>query len=567
MGAFSSSLEPYERQFTGRGPMCNISTPLGIKRKHEDYRKPYHPEQALFCQVTECLGKDHTKKLKKSQNEYMEDNSRCAAPAVSKEVLQTPLIFDMTGGKRDGSLVIHGGINPIYLNAELAASLRLHQVEALQFLWRETLNGQVGSQDGAQAEGSQVVVTRGGGALLAHTMGLGKTVTVIAFLFTLAEAQGPQPVNTANLSLPYNLRVGQHMARVLILAPGGLLKNWELELGTWADKFLDASSCGKKLLKTVYRIGETPNLNQRIEVLKKWRKTGGILLLGHELFRSLVDPKDTAHRDSNQQSEIYSCLLNPGPEIVVADEAHAFKNTQSKLTRAVSKINTRIRIALTASPLSNNLIEFYSLISWVSPESDLGQTVADFRCNYYNPIMKNLSIKDIDDDVDSLESDSESGDGADVETANQALRDIRSACKKKIHRRSVDTIKQYLEPKTEFIIRIPLTEEQVTLYNTYLKESADDKSSPMWRLFCLRGLCNHPKVFSTILERGTGKRREEQGYNLRNKKSKEVVDKGINGVFMENTQETGMALETFGFKSLILSQYGNIAVTKIRRYQ
>ena len=522
--------------------------------------------EAFPCQGTEWLGEDYTKKLKTSQNEQVEEvlkNSHYTTTVVSKEVLQTPLVSETTGNQTDGDLIIHGGINPICLNAVLADSLRPHQIEGLRFLWRETLSGQVGNQGnegGVQAGGLQAVGTEGGGALLAHTMGLGKTVTVIAFLFTLAEAQGPRPLRTANPSLPRNLRVGRYMPRVLILAPAGLLTNWALELETWADKFPDASSCGKRLLKTVYRMNDVVHLSQRIEVLNRWRATGGILLLGQERFRSLVDPKDTTHRDNNQQSEIHSCLLSPGPEVVIADEAHAFKNIQSKITRAVKKIDTPIRIALTASPLSNSLIEFYSLMKWVSPESDLGETVAEFRCTYYNPIMNNLSIKEIDSDFDSLESDSESDGQGDVEEANRALRGIISATQAKMHRRNVDTIKQYLKPKTEFIIRIPLTDKQVTIYNNYLQESADDKSSAIWRLFCLRALCNHPEVFSTVLRRGIGKRREEQGCTVRSKKSKKVKNTEMNELTLPNTesvedaQEMGMALEAVVFKPLICTE-------------
>ncbi|KAF8429560.1 P-loop containing nucleoside triphosphate hydrolase protein, partial [Tirmania nivea] len=387
----------------------------------------------------------------------------------------------------------------VFLHEVLVKNLRSHQIEGLRFLWR-------------QANTSGL----GGGALLAHTMGLGKTVTVIAFLFTLAEAQGPRPVRTANLSLSHNLRVGKHMARVLILVPGGLLTNWALELKTWAAKFPESSaelpSCGKKLLTTVYRVGNNLNLGQRVNMLTTWHASGGILLLGHELFRALVDPKESTYRSESQQAEIERCLLVPGAELVVADEAHAFKNTQSKITKVANKISTRNRIALTASPLSNSLLEFYSLMSWVSPESALGETVTEFRETYYNPIMNGLTSGENDGAVDSLDSGDDTDERENAEIARKALEDIIKVSGGKIHRKNVDTIKQYLKPKTEFIVRIPLTDKQILLYNNYLQESADDKSSSIWRLFCLRALCNHPDVFKTVLKRGIGKKREEEGW-------------------------------------------------------
>ncbi|KAF8457764.1 P-loop containing nucleoside triphosphate hydrolase protein [Terfezia claveryi] len=411
----------------------------------------------------------------------------------------------------------------VFLHEVLAKNLRSHQIEGLRFLWRQVAVGSsppeadCSGEDGDEHMYEEADTSGlGGGALLAHTMGLGKTVTVIAFLFTLAEAQGLIPVRTANLSLSYNLRVGQHMARILILVPGGLLTNWALELKTWAAKFPESSpeppSCGRKLLTTVYRVGNNVNIEQRVATLTKWHASGGILLLGHELFRALVDPKETTYRSESLQTEIERCLLIPGPELVVADEAHAFKNTQSKITKAVNKISTRNRIALTASPLSNSLLEFYSLMSWVSPESELGETVTEFRETYYNPIMNGLTSGENDGAVDSLDSGDDTDERENAEIARKALEDIIKVSGGKVHRKNVDTIKQYLKPKTEFIVRIPLTDKQIMLYNNYLQESANDKSSSIWRLFCLRALCNHPDVFKKVLKRGIGKKREEGGW-------------------------------------------------------
>lgn len=421
----------------------------------------------------------------------------------------------------------------IYLHEVLVKELRAHQIDTLKFLWREVIVDSFAQEAQAAIESledqfeHEQTSLRGGGALVAHTMGLGKTVTLIAFLFTLAEAQGSEPVRTANITLPSKFRKGDQMARILILMPSGLVTNWSIELETWATKFPDKSSCGRKLLSTVYGIRNTPNLDQRIEVLEEWHETGGILLLGHELFRALVEPKRPTYRSETQQSKIDSYLLNPGPELVAADEAHAFKNIQSKITKAVNKIHTRNRIALTASPLSNSLLEFYSLMRWVSPETNLGETVADFRDAFYNPIMNGLMTEETDyediarsDDMDYGSDDNSDGDTSERENdkiagCNRAFQELIKAVQSKMHRRNVDTIKQFLKPKTEFIIRVTLTDRQHTLYNEYLEERAD--SSSIWKHYCLRALCNHPEVFKKVLKRGVGKKRVENGWALEGK--------------------------------------------------
>ncbi|KAI5808001.1 P-loop containing nucleoside triphosphate hydrolase protein, partial [Peziza echinospora] len=367
------------------------------------------------------------------------------------------------------------GKTSITLHPILAKNLRAHQVEGLQFLWKEIA--------------VFVPPCSGGGALLAHTMGLGKTVTVIAFLFMLGEVQGRRPYETANSSLPYHFKMGAHPSRVLILVPGGLLQNWLLELQTWAAKFPSVegvSSPGKTLIDSVYTMFGINDLDTRIEVIKEWYENGGILLLGHGMFRALVKPKTSSHRDPGQRDDINNYLLYPGPEIVIADEAHAFKTHRSKLTEAVQLIQTRSKIALTASPLSNNLFEFWSLIRWVWQDCRIALTFKMFRKTYVTPIA--VGFNRVDDEVSK------------TSIAARKLKEIIEATAKKIHRKNISTIKELLKPKTEFILRVSLTKDQVELYNDFLEDSSGLKESSIWRHFCLRAVCNHPEIFRINLE-------------------------------------------------------------------
>ena len=52
-------------------------------------------------------------------------------------------------------------------------------------------------------------------------------------------------------------------------------------------------------------------------------------------------------------------LHQDGPDILVCDEAHMIKNTRADVTQALKLVKCQRRIALTGSPLQNNLMEYY----------------------------------------------------------------------------------------------------------------------------------------------------------------------------------------------------------------
>lgn len=57
--------------------------------------------------------------------------------------------------------------------------------------------------------------------------------------------------------------------------------------------------------------------------------------------------------------EIVDMLPQDGPDILVCDEAHMIKNTKADVTQALKQVKCQRRIALTGSPLQNNLMEYY----------------------------------------------------------------------------------------------------------------------------------------------------------------------------------------------------------------
>lgn len=89
------------------------------------------------------------------------------------------------------------------------------------------------------------------------------------------------------------------------------------------------------------------------------------MIIGYDLFRILTvedDPKKKKPKNRNRRLEkakedFRKYLQNPGPDMVVCDEAHKLKNDDSALSKCMVKILTKRRICLTGTPLQNNLME------------------------------------------------------------------------------------------------------------------------------------------------------------------------------------------------------------------
>jgi SNF2 family DNA or RNA helicase len=208
--------------------------------------------------------------------------------------------------------------------------------------------------------------------------------------------------------------------------------------------------------------------------------------VGYSQFVILLSSKG---RTDDDLEHLQQWLLDPGPDIVIADEAHEIKNEKTLKTVLLSRIKTGSRIATTGSPLSNNLEEYWSMMNWIHPRF-LGP-LRDFREEYIEPIK------------DGLYSNS---------TAEQRRRSqwdllrLKGVLKNKIHRKDLSVIQADLPPKTEFVIYVPLTALQRQLYAA-LVENADWKPRRNGNLFkwinILRLICNHPcalKVFLLVVK-------------------------------------------------------------------
>ncbi len=364
----------------------------------------------------------------------------------------------------------------IYVNPHIGACIKKHQIEGLRFMWNQIVAAS------RNEESMQ-------GCLLAHTMGLGKTMQVITLLVSIAEAStSPDPAT--HLQVPECLRA----SKTLILCPPGLINNWMDELYKWVPHPDD-------ILGGLWKVDASLSPKTRLKYISNWSREGGVLVLGYEMLRRLITNKPSKGQEpplSEEEHEEVERNLLEGPNIIVADEAHKMKSAKAQITLVASKFRAKSRIALTGSPLANNVEEYHAMIEWVAPNY-LGPIV-EFRSKYVEPIQTGLY------------SDSTSYERR---KALKMLGVLKEDIGPKVHRADMSVLRNDLPPKKEFVITVPLTDIQRKLYSLYVDsvtsgavvrtKTGDVAQTTIWHwLSVLSILCNHPDCFKSKLEQRNG---------------------------------------------------------------
>ncbi len=171
-------------------------------------------------------------------------------------------------------------------------------------------------------------------------------------------------------------------------------------------------------------------------------------------------------------------LSAAGFGLMVADEAQHAKNPHSDTAKAIRAVDCRVRIALSGTPVENQLSELWSILDWATP--GLLGPLDRFRATLAVPIERYR-------------------DPAASERLSRSVRPFL------LRRRKTDPeIAPDLPPRTVTDIPVPLTIEQVTLYEAEVRESlaAISGESGMTRrglvlrmLTRLKQICNHPAQF------------------------------------------------------------------------
>ncbi|WP_228984691.1 DEAD/DEAH box helicase, partial [Streptomyces sp. DH12] len=173
--------------------------------------------------------------------------------------------------------------------------------------------------------------------------------------------------------------------------------------------------------------------------------------------------------------------------LVVADEAQHVKNPHSSTAKALRQIGARARIALTGTPVENNLSELWAVLDWTTP--GLLGTHGAFRKRWIAPIETERVL-------------AAEGEG-EQHTARLLAELVRPFL---LRRRKTDPgIAPELPPKTETDRPVGLTAEQETLYRKQVEAVMGEiragaggiaRSGLVLKLLTgLKQICNHPAQF------------------------------------------------------------------------
>ncbi|MFD6277500.1 DEAD/DEAH box helicase [Streptomyces sp. NPDC060209] len=262
------------------------------------------------------------------------------------------------------------------------------------------------------------------GGCLADDMGLGKTITVIALHLHRA-----------------------HTAPTLVVCPASLLGNWHREINRFAPGV------------PVRRFHGTDRTLDGTD--------GGFVLTTYGTMRSGAEQ-----------------LAGHTWGLVVADEAQHVKNPHSSTAKALRTIPAPARVALTGTPVENNLSELWALLDWTTPGL-LGPLKA-FRSRHARIVENTGTAAGL-------------GNEDAVERLSRLVRPFLLRRKK-----SDPGIAPELPPKTETDHPVFLTREQATLYEAAVRETMAfiEQSEGIARrglimklLGSLKQICNHPAQY------------------------------------------------------------------------
>ena len=288
--------------------------------------------------------------------------------------------------------------------------------------------------------------------ILGDEMGLGKTIQTACFLdwcrTTLANSVAPLA----------------HRPMFLVVVPLSTLANWQQELSRWT-----------KLNVVTYH----GTKDDRIMIREKeFRRSPAHGSAYWPLFDCLLTSTQTIGKDLTFFNKF-------AYDVVVVDEAHSLKNTQSKSFSNFKTLNAHHRLLLTGTPVQNSSSELFALFNILDTNESAFQTFENFEALYGKL-----------DERDKVEK-------------------LHVKLQEYLLRRCKEDVETTIPKKKETMIEVELTTSQKSYYRalldrnvTFLRAKPTNRSGAkaapprlMNIAMQLRKVCNHPFLIEGAREK------------------------------------------------------------------
>ena len=303
----------------------------------------------------------------------------------------------------------------------LQATLRPYQVEGFQwlsFLYEQRLGG-----------------------ILADDMGLGKTVQALALLAHAIEEHRAVSERAASERAAERGESFEPFTPFLVVAPTSVITNWAAE----AERFLPEA---KVVTITETTAGKTP-LSERIAGAHLVLTSYTLLRMDEDAYtgyaRTLGRAVDKHTADEHAGDSTGEHSAPEGWGALLLDEAQFVKNTGTRAWSIARAMPARTKIAMTGTPIENNLMELWALLAIVA--DGLFPSARAFRDLYARP--------------------AESGE--DPAHAAATVARLRRRIRPLMLRRTKELVAAELPAKNDTRVNLPLAPGHRRIYDTHLQ--------------------------------------------------------------------------------------------------
>ncbi|XP_060854287.1 transcriptional regulator ATRX homolog isoform X2 [Rhopalosiphum padi] len=378
-------------------------------------------------------------RVQKRQKLY---NENCDVPTPLETEFCKKLLLDFDDKTNEELIAVH---------PDLAKFLKPHQVKGITFLWNSVFESL-----------ARIKEHKGNGSILAHCMGLGKTLQIISLIHTLFRY--PET----------------GIKTVLIITPNATIENWCKEFHKWLHDI------DEKKHFFILNLVESKTYESRKNIIDEWRREHGVLITSYELYRSVVN-----YKYIDKFPSILEGLVDPGPDLVICDEGHVLKNHVTTVSKTVNRIKTLRRIVLTGTPLQNNLKEYHCMVDFIRP--NLLGSIKDFTNRFINPITNGQYLDSTSIDVELMKGRSH--------VLHKMLEGF-------VQRFDYNVLTPFLPPKHEYVIYLKIADKQIELYQKYLDSYRQSDLFTNYNM--LQIVWTHPKLLALYANRTESKREKQK---------------------------------------------------------